>query len=103
MKRIHRNPKLNPGWEVGVKKGFFEEITERRRLSNSQVKCGEGGTCKKTCVRAIGQEGVWPVPEASEAMRETWTGTWRATVGSVALILRATEGSRSTGGGLWKF
>ena len=63
----------------------------------------EKGVLARRRVRAIGQEGVRPVPEASEAMRETWTRTWRATVGSVALILRATEGSRSTGGGLWKF
>lgn len=48
---------------------------------------------KGTCVRAIGQERVRLVPEASEALRETWTRTWRTTVGSVALILRATEGS----------
>lgn len=38
MKRVHRNPKLNPGWEVEFKKGFFEEITlETQRLNNSQV------------------------------------------------------------------
>lgn len=51
MKRVHRNPKLNLGCYVGVKKDFFEEITlETKRLNNSQVKCLEGGTCKKACV-----------------------------------------------------
>lgn len=46
MKRIHRNSKLNPGWEVGVEKDLFEEITlENRRLNNSQV--WRRGTWKK--------------------------------------------------------
>lgn len=31
IKRVHRNPKMNPGWDVEVKKGFFEEITLETR------------------------------------------------------------------------
>lgn len=63
VKRVHRNPKLNPGWEVGVEKGFFEEITlETQQLNNKPNKMWrEGGTLEKSRVRAIGQKRVWPV------------------------------------------
>lgn len=68
MRRVHRNPKLNPVWEVGVKKVVFEEmILENRRLNNSQV-WRRGYLLESTCVRAIGQEEVWPVSEHLEKL-----------------------------------